>query len=187
MSHWQTAAVSKILFCYLHKQRSQVLWQFLQLRGHKSHGKQRDTCTHKYASMCGWLSIPCVCVCVRVQVSVSVNACCFVAKQKLSHKYFPSFGLEIYQRYPPWDTHIHTHQTARMQLYIWHTYSYKYAISIYLHTQFLFKANKNEKEIFMKCHENCGNLSPVGEHNAAKTVSSHIYSQCILVLSKSNL
>lgn len=144
-----TAAVSKILFffflfCYLHKRRNQVLWQFLQLREHKGRQASNDIYIRKCPGLCGWrvLSV-CVCICVRVpEVSVSVSACCFVTKQKLSHKYFPSFWLEIYQRYPP---HTHTHRRTQTELL--YNYIYTCAISASAHATLL----QGKMEIFMKC------------------------------------
>lgn len=136
-------------FCYLHKRRNQVLWQFQQLREHKRRQASNDIHIHTYVSAPACVGVL-LSVCVRVQeVSVSVSACCFVTKQKLSHKYFPSFWLEIYQRYPPWATHAHTEE-HRQSCYT-NTYIYINDISMPAHASFVL-------DIFMKC----GNLSPVG-------------------------
>lgn len=158
--HWQTAAVSKILFYFLFAICISEGTKFCD-NSNSWESTKEDKLAMTYIYIHTYISaLACVgvllSVCVRVQeVSVSVSACCFVTKQKLSHKYFPSFWLEIYQRYPPWATHAHTAE-HRQSCYT-NTYIYINDISMPAHASFVL-------DIFMKC----GNLSPVGAWQRAQ-------------------
>lgn len=107
----------------------------------------------------------CVYLCAWPDVSVSVSACCFVTKQKLSHKYFPSFWLEIYQRYPP---HTRTHRRTQTELLYNYTHTYILVLYLRLHTQLWCKAkwkylwSARWQFVACRCTSN--------EHSAAKTV-----------------
>lgn len=72
--HCSSKQNPSFLFCYLHKRRNQVLWQFLQLREHKGRQASNDIYIRKCPGLCGWRVLS-VCGCVCVYMCVYLCAC----------------------------------------------------------------------------------------------------------------